>query len=318
VEDALTVAAVDIGTNSTRLLIAEVTSGETAYRLRTIYRLMSITRLGQGVDELGILDREAISRTVEVLRDYRDLMRRAEAEVWEVAATSAARDAANAGEFMDLVRGIMGMEPRIISGGEEASLSFLGATYDLDDLRPRKRPILVVDIGGGSTEIILGTSEETISTYSLDVGCVRMSERFLTSDPPLPQELADMEEYIRSIITPLVEIISNRSPGLLVATAGTATTLSGLRQGLRRYNGEAIHHSWLNRRDVEELYEKLKSLPLEHRRSVMSLEPGRADVIVGGAGVLLVLLRELGWERFLVSEKDILDGLALSAASRAK
>ncbi len=317
-EDALKVAAVDIGTNSTRLLIAEVTAGETGYRLRTIHRLMAITRLGRGVDERGVLDREAVSRTIEVLRDYRDLMLREKTKVLEVAATSAARDAANAGEFIALVREIMEVEPRVISGEEEAGLSFLGATYDLGELRPLDRPILVADIGGGSTEIILGTSEGIVYDRSLDVGCVRMSERFLASDPSLPRELVDMEEYVQSVIAPLSTEISKWKPGLLVATAGTATTLSGLRQGLRRYDGEAIHHSWLTRRDVEELYQELNGLPLKRRRLMMHLEPGRADVIVGGTGVLLVLLRELGWERFLVSEKDILDGLAINAAARAR
>lgn len=314
---ALRTAAVDIGTNSVRLLIADVTRGEGEVIIHTLHRVMTITRLGQGVDERGVLSREAVDRTADTLRGYRDLMRREGTRVWEVAATSAVRDAANAGEFTALVREIMDTEPRVISGREEARLSFLGATYDLGELRPRDRPILVVDIGGGSTEIIVGKDGEIIEDCSLDVGCVRMSERFLASDPPQPRELEEMEEHVRAILTPCRVRVTGLSPRLMVGTAGTITTLSGIRQGLERYDGDSIHHSWLTLREVEELYDHLRSLPLDRRRTLMRLEPGRADVIVGGTGVLVVLLRELGWERFLVSEKDILDGLAITAVGGA-
>ena len=309
------VAGVDIGTNSVRLLIAEATPGDRNPALLTLRRLMTITRLGQGVDERGVLSADAVERTAAALRGYRELMRREKVEAWEVVATSAARDAANAGEFLDLVWEIMEVEPRVLSGAEEARLSFTGATYDLGELRPRVGPILVVDIGGGSTEIILGGDEGILEEHSLDVGCVRMSERFLASDPPRARELREMEEYVRSALSPACGHISRRSPELMVGLAGTVTTLSGLVQGLQRYDGEAIHHSWLTREEVEALYARLSSLPLAERRDFMRLEPGRSDVIVGGTGVLLVLLRELGWERLLVSEKDILDGLAIAAAA---
>jgi exopolyphosphatase/guanosine-5'-triphosphate,3'-diphosphate pyrophosphatase len=308
-------AGVDIGTNSVRLLIAEVTIADKGLTLRTLHRLMTITRLGQGVDERGYLSDDAAERTATTLRDYRDLMRGEGVEAWDVAATSAARDAANSGEFMRSVAEIMGAQPRVLSGEEEARLSFLGATYDLGPLLPHGEPILVIDIGGGSTEIIVGRDGEMLQDLSLDVGCVRMSERFLASDPPRAEELREMEGCVRSILAPHTSIMSRWSPWLMVGLAGTVTTLSGLKQGLERYDGEAIHHSWLTLQDVQGLYTCLCSLSLAERRDLMRLEPGRADVIVGGTGVLAVFLRELGWERFLVSEKDILDGLAINAAT---
>jgi exopolyphosphatase/guanosine-5'-triphosphate,3'-diphosphate pyrophosphatase len=307
---------VDIGTNSVRVLIAEVVIEGGKPLLRTLSRLMTITRLGQGVDRQGFLSLAAIDRTARVLRHYRELIDHEKVDTWEIVATSAARDARNAADFMEMTGAIMDKEPRLISGDEEARLSFLGATYDLAELRPQDRPVAVVDIGGGSTEVIIGEGERILQSSSLDIGCVRMSERFLSSDPPLPRELEEMEAYIKSVLAPSQKRISGYRPGLTVGTAGTITTLCGMKQGLQRYDGEAIHHAWLTRKDVEELYERLFSLTLEDRRSLMRLEPGRADVIVGGTGVLLVLSRELGWQELLVSEKDILDGLTIDAAQK--
>jgi exopolyphosphatase / guanosine-5'-triphosphate,3'-diphosphate pyrophosphatase len=307
------VAGVDIGTNSVRLLIAEGGNESGRPDMRTLHRKMNITRLGHGVDERGYLDEDAVRRTASVLRDYRALMREEEVEAWEVAATSAARDASNAAGFMRLVERIMETRPRVLTGLEEAQLSFLGSTYDLGALQPGGEPILVVDIGGGSTELIVGRDSDILEEISLDVGCVRMSERFLDGDPPRGEELRRMEEFVAGAIAPHADRILSHSPRLMVGLAGTITTLSGLGQGLERYDGDAVHHSWLSREEVGELYERLSTLTLEERRSYMRLEPGRADVIVGGTAVLVVLLRELGCERLLVSEKDILDGLAITA-----
>lgn len=311
-------AGVDIGTNSVRILIAEVDESGETLSLRTLHRLMNITRLGQGVDERGYLSGDAMERTAVVLREYRELMRKEGVEAWDIAATSAARDAANAEDFLRRVEEVMGSRPRMLSGNEEARLSFTGATYDLGTLLPPGDAVLVVDIGGGSTEMVVGRGGDILEEFSLDVGCVRMSERFLKHDPPLQRELDDMEEFVRSLISHQAGRISRWSPRLMVGLAGTVTTLSGLDQGLQRYDGDAIHHSWLTMQGVQELYVRLYSLSLAQRKSFMRLEPGRADVIVGGTGVLLVLLQELDWERFLVSEKDILDGLAISAAEAAR
>jgi exopolyphosphatase / guanosine-5'-triphosphate,3'-diphosphate pyrophosphatase len=307
-------AAVDIGTNSVRLLIADVAFLEDKITLNTVKRLMTITRLGEGVDDSGMLKREAIERTLRVLRDYRSFMRQEQAQACEAVATSAVRDAANASAFMEPLRKFMEIQPQVISGQEEARLSFLGATYDLDGLWPDNRRVLVADIGGGSTEIITGTPTEVLSRMSVDVGCVRMSERFLRSDPPGERELNEMERHIRSALMEAIEKARAFSSGLMVGLAGTVTTLSGLKLGLDRYQGEAIHHSWLSREDVEDIHRHLASLNVERRRDFMRLEPGRADIIVGGAAILRILLQELAIERFLVSEKDILDGLAITAA----
>ncbi len=307
-------AAVDIGTNSVRLLIADVAFLEDKITLNTVKRLMTITRLGEGVDDSGMLRREAIERTLRVLKDYRSFMRQEQAQACEAVATSAVRDAANAPAFMEPLRNILEIQPQVITGQEEARLSFLGATYDLDGLWPDNRRVLVADIGGGSTEIITGTPTEVLSRMSVDVGCVRMSERFLRSDPPGERELNEMERHIRSALMEATEKARAFSSGLMVGLAGTVTTLSGLKLGLDRYQGEAIHHSWLSREDVDDIYRHLVSLNVEGRRDFMRLEPGRADIIVGGAAILRTLLQELAIERFLVSEKDILDGLAITAA----
>lgn len=307
-------AAVDIGTNSVRLLIADVAFLEDKITLNIVKRLMSITRLGEGVDDSGMLKREAIERTLRVLKDYRSFMRQEQAQACEAVATSAVRDAANAPAFMEPLRNILEIQPQVITGQEEARLSFLGATYDLDGLWPDNRRVLVADIGGGSTEIITGTPTEVLSRMSVDVGCVRMSERFLRSDPPGERELNEMERHIRSALMEATEKARAFSSGLMVGLAGTVTTLSGLKLGLDRYQGEAIHHSWLSREDVDDIYRHLVSLNVEGRRDFMRLEPGRADIIVGGAAILRTLLQELAIERFLVSEKDILDGLAITAA----
>jgi exopolyphosphatase/guanosine-5'-triphosphate,3'-diphosphate pyrophosphatase len=311
-------AGIDIGTNSVRLLVADVSLSGQTISLRTIHRLMKITRLGEGVDANGRLGEEAIERTLEVLRDYGKLMRGAGVLACRVAATSAARQAANASQFLEAIRNILEAEPRVLSGEEEADLSFLGATYDLDELWPREQGVLVADIGGGSTEIVLGTREEILLRTSIDVGCVRMSERFIGSDPPAASELHQMDEYIRSALGHVTREANSFSVGLVIGLAGTITTLSGLKLGLENYRGEIIHHSWLNRQDVEELYTRLVSLTLDERRAYMKLEPGRADIIVGGVAVLRVLLDQWGIERLLVSEKDILDGLAIAAAGGAR
>ncbi len=311
---AVRAAGVDIGTNSARLLVAEVAGSLERPTLKTLHRRMAITRLGQGVDGSGALREEAMERTLAVLREYRELMDREGVSARRVAATSAARDAANASRFLAAAAEVLETVPRVLSGREEAALSFLGATYDLGDLRPPDRTLTVFDIGGGSTEVVVGRDGEILLDRSVDVGCVRMSERFLRSDPPLSEELAAMEAYLDGVMGPVAAEIAPLEPGLVVGLAGTVTTLSGLNMGLRRYHGERIHHSRLGRDEVADIYGRLASLSLRERRDLMRLEPGRADVILGGAAVLVSLMRAAGWEEVLVSEKDILDGLALTAA----
>ena len=295
----MNVAAVDIGTNSARLLVAD-TSG------RELARPMRITRLGQGVDVTGELAPEAIARTVQVLAEYRALCDVHAVGRLRVTATSAARDARNREQFFDAVERSLGARPELISGEEEARLSFLGATADLP---LRDAPFLIMDIGGGSTELALGTSEPEASV-SLPLGCVRMSERHLRSDPPGADELAACFADIEATLAGAA-VVDRARAKTVVGLAGTVTTLSALQLGLTTYDATRTHHSTLTREQVERSFEQLSRADLARRRQLLA-EPGRAEVIVGGAAVLLSLLRVLDVPSLLVSEHDILDGLVAS------
>ncbi len=308
------VAAFDLGTNSTRLLLADVTRDASGYpTLVTLARRMTITRLGEGVDRTGRLSEPAVARTRAALEEFYSIVREnGGAERIRVAGTSALRDAENADELEKAVRTILGVGTEIIPGKLEAWLSFAGATYDLR-VENQDAPILVVDIGGGSTEMILGNRISIQADFSVDVGCVRMSEKFLASDPPTPAELAGMEAYISAALRQPIARISAAGFHQMVGLAGTVTTLSGIHLGLSEYSGPAVHHSRLNRQTVEELYSAMSVLSSARRAEFMRLEPGRADVILGGSAILLTLMRALDVPELLVSEKDILDGLAISS-----
>lgn len=319
---SLRVASVDIGTNSTRLLVAEC-DGE---RTGTVERMMVITRLGEGVDGSGSLKPEAVDRTVAALEGYRDVMAPLEPAGITAAATAVLRGCDNSREFLHRAEGVIGVKPQVLSGEEEATMSFLGAVSDLgEEAAGADGPVLVFDIGGGSTEIIVGDAgavragarPDSLSMRSVDVGCVRMSERFLKTDPPSPVSIGRMESHIVQAVKPVVSsLLGSGSPALAVGLAGTVTTLSGISLGLEEYDTERIHHSRLTRDEVEEIFRKLASVDIEERKLVMGLEPGRADIIVGGAAVLRVVMDLAGLDEILVSEKDILDGLALDLYRR--
>lgn len=298
-------AAVDCGTNSTRLLISD---GRTQ-----IERHMRVTRLGAGVDRTGRLDPEAIERTLSVMRDYRAIMDRYEVAGVRIAATSASRDAANRADFFGPATEILGAEPELITGTEEAQLSFDGATRDLPPVDGRT---LVVDIGGGSTEFALGT-DELESSLSVDMGCVRMTEKFLHHDPPLPEELSNA----LSVVEQHLDDVAREVPGAgdavrFVGLAGTVTTIAAVELGLAEYSRDAIHHFVLTRDAAEDVFRTLATEALEDRRHNPGLDPGRVDVIVGGCCVLLGIFRYFGFSECVVSEADILDGLILSQLPR--
>ncbi len=310
------VAAVDCGTNSTRLLVL----GGGGERLE---RRMVITRLGAGVDRTGALSGEAVERTLAVLVQYRQLLDRhhVAASHLRAAATSAARDASNAADFLDPAEAILGRRPEVIEGEEEGRLSYLGATAGLD---PRGGPYLVVDIGGGSTELILGRSPESSSeaagpaaVVSLDIGCVRLAERFLHHDPPGPDELAAAHEAVRSLVGAVRDGGSFSGGRRLVGLAGTVSALTVMALGLDRFVEEKVHHARVDRRQVRELAARLASLPLEERRRVRGMEPERADVIVGGAIVLEEVMDAFSFGELTTSESDILDGLAAELRGRS-
>jgi exopolyphosphatase/guanosine-5'-triphosphate,3'-diphosphate pyrophosphatase len=297
---AAKVAAVDIGTNSVRLLITDA-------RGKELERRMRITRLGQGVDVNGALEPDAIRRTVSVLEEYGALIAGHGVTRVRAAATSAARDAKNRDVFFDAAEHALGARPELLPGEEEARLSFQGATADLD---PKMGPFLVVDIGGGSTEFILGsTAPEAL--VSVDMGCVRMTERHLLTDPPTESELEACFADVRGQLQRVRQVIDVGRVRLMLGLAGTVTTLSALSLGLTLHDPKKTHHLTLTRARVEELFTRLKSATVESRRAML-LEPARAEVIVGGAAVLVTILRELDIAELMVSEADILDGLAAS------
>jgi len=301
------VAAIDCGTNSVRLLI-------TADGRTQIERLMRITRLGQGVDATGRLDPEAIERTLDVLREYREVIDRHGVERIRMTATSAARDAANRDDFFSAVHEILGVMPEVISGIEEGRLSFLGATADLD---PDQGPFLVCDIGGGSTEFVFGTTDAE-TTISVDMGCVRITEAWLHHDPPTAEELSQalsvIDIHLDDVVRELPQLGQART---FVGLAGTVSNTASVELGLADYDRDQIHHLVLSRAAIEDVFRTLATESVQERKENPGLEPERADVIVGGLCVLVAILRRFGISECLVSESDILDGIAMSLLHEA-
>ncbi len=298
------VAAIDCGTNSVRLLVS--TDGRT-----TVERLMRITRLGKGVDATGRLDAAAIERTVTVLREYREVMDRFDVGAVRMTATSAARDAANRDEFFAAAHEAVGVEPELLSGAEEGHLSFLGATADLD---AADGPFLVCDIGGGSTEFTWGTTEAE-ATISTDMGCVRLTEAWLHSDPPTAEELSQALSIVELHLDDVLrEIPQAPEAATFVGLAGTVSTAAAVELGLAEYDRDRIHHFRLTRPAIEDVFRTLATESLADRVTNPGLEQERADVIVGGMCVLVMIMRRFGFRECLVSESDILDGLAMSIA----
>ncbi len=308
-------AAIDIGTNSARLLIGELDDphGE----IVTLARHMTITRLGQGVDESRRLAPESIDRTVAALRAYRAIID----EVGGVdriraTATSAARDAGNRAEFFDPATDALGVTPELLSGAEEARLSFLGATTGLAAVAAG--PYLVVDIGGGSTEFVFGTTEPE-ALVSVDIGCVRLTEAWLHSDPPTAEELSQAVHVVREHLADVArEIPGAARAATLVGLAGTVSSMAMIEQGLAEYDRDRVHHFRLSKAAAEDCFRTLATEAIEDRRHNPGLEPGRVDVIVGGAIVLVSILRTFGFGEVLTSEADILDGLVRDLAMRAR
>ena len=304
------VAAVDIGTNSVRLLVADVRDADGHLKLVPIDRRMQITRLGEGVDATHRLAPRAIERTVAVLTEYGAAIAELGATRVRAAATSAARDATNRDEFFHAATAALGTEPELLSGQAEAALSFAGATAGLVD---EPSPYLVIDVGGGSTEFSLGVTEPEASV-SIDFGCVRITEQYLHSDPPEPEELSQAVSVVRDELGD----VERQLPGLrdartVVGLAGTITTVAAVEQGVP-YSREAGHRFRLRRAAAEDVFRTLALEPAAARRENPGLEPGRVDTIVGGSIVLVGILRAFDLEEILVSEDDILDGLVRSLA----
>ncbi len=300
------VAVVDIGTNSTRLLLADVDDGRVG---EVLERRTEITRLGAGVDADGRLNDEAMGRVYSVLDDYGKLIERHGADKAVAVLTSAVRDAANGQEFAGTVRERWGLEPHVLSGDEEARLTYLGATSERD---PSDRtPTVVIDIGGGSTEFVIGTGGEMTFHVSNQAGVVRQTERHLHSDPPAAAECDALARDVRSILSDGVPEKWRRAVGHAIAVAGTATSMASIAQELEPYDPDRVEGYVVTEEQCREIRDRLAGLTLDQRRLVRGLHPDRAPTIVAGTIILLETLALLGLHEFEVSEHDILRGAAI-------
>ncbi len=304
-------AAIDCGTNSIRLLIADVEDE----KLTDIVRTMVIVRLGEGVDKTGEFSQAALARTFAAIDTYTELIQTHKPERVRFVATSASRDVSNRGEFVDGIVARLGIEPDIISGDEEAALSFLGATADLLNFEPVPTPpYLVVDIGGGSTEFVLGTTKPT-AAISTNVGCVRMTERHLVSDPPTADQIAAATADIDAAIDRAYFAVPIAEAKSLIGLAGSVTTVAALALGLTEYNSDAIHGSRISAEKVHRVTQELLSMTRAQRSTLGPMHEGRIDVIGSGALVLDRIMARTGLTDVMVSERDILDGIARALVS---
>ncbi|MET7546961.1 MULTISPECIES: Ppx/GppA phosphatase family protein [unclassified Streptomyces] len=310
------VAAIDCGTNSIRLLVADAdpATGE----LTELDRRMEIVRLGQGVDRTGRLAPDALERTFAACRRYADVIKEHGAEKLRFVATSASRDAENRDEFVRGVLDILGVEPEVISGDQEAEFSFEGATKELAGRDHLAKPYLVVDIGGGSTEFVVG-DDRVLAARSVDIGCVRMTERHLVhdgvvTDPPTLGQITAIRADIDAALDLAEESVPLTEAATLVGLAGTVTTVAAIALGLQEYDSEAIHHSRISFEQVQEITGRLVTSTHAERAAIPAMHPGRVDVITSGALVLLAVMKRTGAREVVVSEHDILDGIGWSIA----
>ncbi|HVS29756.1 MAG TPA: Ppx/GppA family phosphatase [Solirubrobacteraceae bacterium] len=301
------VGVVDIGTNSTRLLIADVVDGRVAAQLD---RRSEVTRLGAGVDASGRLDDGAIARVFTVLDAYRAAIDEQRCELTTAVLTSAVRDAANGADFTAQVRERYDLPARTIDGDEEARLTFLGATSERPE--SERQPLLVIDIGGGSTEFVLGQQGRVAFHVSTQAGVVRQSERHLHSDPPEADELRRLSEEMHEIVATAVPEAIREQAATAIGVAGTATACAAIAQGLDPYDSARVHGYVLSLLELEQLLVRLAAIALARRREVAGLHPDRAPTIVAGIAIMIEALRAFGLEQVEVSEHDILRGAALA------
>ncbi len=299
-----TFAAIDCGTNAIRLLIATVDGNKVSDRLRE----MRTVRLGEGVDTTGEFSNAALERTFAACREYAELLMQYEVKELRFIATSASRDVSNRDAFIVGVKEVLGVEPEVISGDQEAELSYRGALSGLHV----QGPVLVADIGGGSTEFVTSLPDGSLLSKSLDIGCVRMTERHLHSDPPTRQEIETAISDIDNQIELIHRTISINSETTFIGLAGSVTTVAAMAMGLVEYDANKIHGTVLTMGQVEAATDELLHMTRKQRAELGFMHPGRVDVIGGGALVLRESMRLLGFEQVLVSEKDLLDGVVLS------
>jgi exopolyphosphatase / guanosine-5'-triphosphate,3'-diphosphate pyrophosphatase len=301
------VAVVDIGTNSTRLLVADVSDR----RVSEVERRNRVTRLGRGVDLSGQLSSEAVESVCETISEYVELYGDLGAERVDAIATSAVRDASNGGAFIAELRERFALSARVLDGEEEARLTYLGATSS----QPPANSTLVIDIGGGSTELVVGNAAEVEFQASMQAGVVRHTERHLTADPPAVAELEALADDVRGVIEDGLERSPERHASKGIAVAGTPTSLAAIDLGLDPYDPERVHGHRLSLRAIQTLLSRLASMPLAGRLGVTGLHPDRAPTIVAGVVILVEAMRAFGLAEIEVSEHDILYGAAIGATS---
>lgn len=297
-------AAIDCGTNAIRLLIARVDGDH----VTDLVREMRTVRLGEGVDTTGEFSEAALERTFAAAREYAALLKNYEVKAMRFIATSASRDVTNRDAFSAGIKTILGVEPEVISGNEEAELSYLGALSGLDVMGS----VLVADIGGGSTEFVTALPDGSLVSRSVNIGCVRMTERHLHSDPPTPQEIASTISDIDIHIELIKQTVPIDSETTFIGLAGSVTTVAAMALGLSEYDADRIHGSIVNLEQVDSVTQELLQMTHRERANLGFMHPGRVDIIGGGALVFRESMRLLGFGQVLVSEKDLLDGVVLS------
>lgn len=305
--DLVRVAAIDIGTNSTRLLIAE-TDGVSV--TREITRQATITRLGQGVSDTRTLQKDRVSNTLSVIRDYYKKAQNAKVDRVVAVATSAMREAQNADIFLEEAQKFLNFMPSIISGDKEASLGYAGALSD-PRIREMGSAFLVIDIGGGSTEIVFGDNTGASTLKSFPLGSVRLFEAFFESDPPPSRDIGTLQLHVRRVLESVLDA-SFGNQVIPIAVGGTACTLAAVTLALETYDAEKVHLCQLTDDKVLELLDKFASLPLTQREKIAGIEPGRADVIIAGTALLSEIMDYFGLGHVTISERDLLDGMILA------
>lgn len=295
------IGAIDIGTNSMRLLIADYIDGKLANR----EKFVNTTRIGQGVDENGYIREDAIQRNIDALKEFALICKEQKCEHIFCMGTSALRDSKNGAYFVNLAKESTGVDVEIVSGNEESNLGFKGVLEGLDD----KEQILVIDIGGGSTEFIIGDRDGIKFAKSENVGALRMTEKFLKEDPICETEFEEMSNFILDEIKETLEYIKKMNIGKLVGIGGTITSLSAMNQNLEVYSMEKIHNSTISNKDIKTILQNLKKMTLSDKKTLKGLQPKRADIITSGVKILNIIMENLEIENIIVSEYDNLEGL---------
>ena len=297
------IGTIDIGTNSMRLLIADYKNNKIENRKKYV----NTTRIGQGVDKEGYITREALERNLNALKGFSDKCKEERCDKVYCMGTSALRDSKNGKVFADEAKILTGIDVNIICGEEESNLGFMGVLEGTEG--NKKEDILVIDIGGGSTEFIVGNDCRIKFCKSENVGALRMTEKFITTDPIINEEFNNMATYIEDTILPTIEILKTMKISKLVGIGGTITSLSAINQQLDVYSMEKIHNSVVTKKDLENILQNLKNMTLNDKKKLKGLQPKRADIITAGVEILYIIMEKLEFEKIIISEYDNLEGL---------